>query len=542
MAVKLIIGALILIITAGYTLGFIGEPFSFIVFLAIAALALLAIMLTTVFLLIVSLSWKLLPDSIRKVYEGRRRRFRLILLTCFIILLLGGRIINYFCPHYYFFPFSLLNEILILIFAVLLGISLLRPRKRAILWTIVTAIFMFFFIIAVRQYYGGVPVLSEFEKLKSLPYLSYVDDDRNIEKNGVVTYNEDRACKGINIYNFCLAPVPGAYLMDLRGNVLHRWSSGEIHPFWHHVELCPDGGLLVVAEDKSISRLDWNSNVKWTKNMFVHHDVAITDGGDIYVLVRKVELLFCFNLPVPVINDYIFILSSEGEVIKEISLFKMLKNDISPGKIFAIYRWIVNPATLKAIIDHKRRGEILLTPWSTPSDLFHVNTIEIINEDIDEVFRKGRIIFCSRMLDLVGVIDMEQEKLVWRWGRGYLENPHQPSLLKNNNILIFDNGSRRGYSRIIELNPLTEQVVWEYKASPPGAFFSNLRGGCQRLPNGNTLITESDQGRVFEVTKEGKIVWDFYNPVRFKDGRRLVIYRMMRITDFENKPFLKQLQ
>jgi hypothetical protein len=34
------------------------------------------------------------------------------------------------------------------------------------------------------------------------------------------------------------------------------------------------------------------------------------------------------------------------------------------------------------------------------------------------------------------------------------------------------------------------------------------------LPNGNTLITESDGGRLFEVTADGQIVWEFVNPVR----------------------------
>jgi len=37
-------------------------------------------------------------------------------------------------------------------------------------------------------------------------------------------------------------------------------------------------------------------------------------------------------------------------------------------------------------------------------------------------------------------------------------------------------------------------------------------GYAQRLPNGNTLITESSFGRFFEVTKQGEIVWEYVNP------------------------------
>jgi hypothetical protein len=32
------------------------------------------------------------------------------------------------------------------------------------------------------------------------------------------------------------------------------------------------------------------------------------------------------------------------------------------------------------------------------------------------------------------------------------------------------------------------------------------------MANGNTLITESDAARVFEVTAEGQIVWEYVNP------------------------------
>ena len=35
-----------------------------------------------------------------------------------------------------------------------------------------------------------------------------------------------------------------------------------------------------------------------------------------------------------------------------------------------------------------------------------------------------------------------------------------------------------------------------------------------RLKNGNTLITESDFGRAFEITREGDVVWEYYNPHR----------------------------
>ena len=38
----------------------------------------------------------------------------------------------------------------------------------------------------------------------------------------------------------------------------------------------------------------------------------------------------------------------------------------------------------------------------------------------------------------------------------------------------------------------------------------------QRLPNGNTLICEGAWGRIFKVTPEKAVVWEYINPVYFK--------------------------
>ena len=93
---------------------------------------------------------------------------------------------------------------------------------------------------------------------------------------------------------------------------------------------------------------------------------------------------------------------------------------------------------------------------------------------------------------------------------------------------MFDNGLGRKYSRLIELDPLTEEIVWEYKADPPTDFFTLSRGSVQRLPNGNTLAAESDRARAFEVTPEGDIVWEFLCPHEVEPGRRATISRMKR--------------
>jgi len=64
----------------------------------------------------------------------------------------------------------------------------------------------------------------------------------------------------------------------------------------------------------------------------------------------------------------------------------------------------------------------------------------------------------------------------------------------------------------VEVNPATGKIEWEYKSDPPSDFYTSIMGGCERLPNGNTLITESMKGRVFEVTPEGEMVWEYIIP------------------------------
>ncbi len=137
---------------------------------------------------------------------------------------------------------------------------------------------------------------------------------------------------------------------------------------------------------------------------------------------------------------------------------------------------------------------------------------------------------------------MEKEKITWSWGPGNIERQHHPSLLDNGNLLLFDNGSFRKYSRIIELDPVKKEIVWNYQALPLDHFFSRIRGSCQRLPNGNTLITDTETGRVFEVTRSGKKVWEYYNHlVNKKAGKRAAIYRMTRISNPKSYPQLKPL-
>ncbi|OPX21923.1 MAG: hypothetical protein B1H04_05790 [Planctomycetales bacterium 4484_123] len=118
-----------------------------------------------------------------------------------------------------------------------------------------------------------------------------------------------------------------------------------------------------------------------------------------------------------------------------------------------------------------------------------------------------------------------------------LDGQHKPHMLPNGNLLIFDNGTLRGYSRVIELNPLTEEIEWEYTAEPKEDFFAPHISGAQRLPNVNTLICEGNKSHLFEVTPAGEIVWDFVNPYVI-EGAADNIYRCLRYSPEHVRPLL----
>jgi len=149
-----------------------------------------------------------------------------------------------------------------------------------------------------------------------------------------------------------------------------------------------------------------------------------------------------------------------------------------------------------------------------PSDWAHANTIEVLPAtplgEKDSRFKAGNLLFSLRHMDIIGIVDPDKSEIVWCYGPGILDGQHQPTMLENGNILVFDNGTYRGHSTVREIDPLSGRIVWQYENGED--FFSPFRSGNQRLPNDNTLICECDAGHLFEVTPEKEVVWDFWSP------------------------------
>jgi hypothetical protein len=509
------------VLTVCYVIGFKNDPF---LFFPLVLLMVYFVVLYVVFLYAAR-------GTLRLIAPGRytQEKLKTTVLLCAVFLFFGAWAINRFILPHKTHPLSIVGNAGIVCFTLFLGLLLLNIQTmKKVLGISIIAFAVFILclgMISAQGYHYVEP--STFEQLASLPYLALVPATEP-EKTGVTIYDPEASYQGLNMYTCPFDTT--AYVMDMSGTVVHAWSMENDQ--WHHAAVMTDGSVVGVVEDKTLVKLDWNSRPLWSRTMRFHHDIAIAENKDIYSLLRKDRMLFHRFLPLVLLDEYVVMMTAGGAVKQRISLFEAMKDQVSLRVAKDVLLWALRPDVLIDMLQHRLQQRHVLYGWiECPADILHANSVEVMPRDIEGFCRKGDLLVCMRNLDLIGIVDVEKKALIWQWGPGDLRMPHHPTLLKNGNILVFDNGWERKYSRVIELNPLTGKIVWEYKAEPPEGFFSLKRGASQRLPNGNTLITESDRGRVFEVTRDGRIVWEFYAPVIKEKNKRKAIYRMKRLTD-----------
>lgn len=131
--------------------------------------------------------------------------------------------------------------------------------------------------------------------------------------------------------------------------------------------------------------------------------------------------------------------------------------------------------------------------------------------------RQGLVLMSLRTTSGIIAVDKTTGNIVWHAGPDIVAQQHTPVEMDSGSILCFDNGNLRPgssnpYSRVLEFDPATMAITWSYTDPTLIPFFSPFMGGAQRLWNGNTLICESAFGRLFEVTPQGEVVWEYLIP------------------------------
>jgi hypothetical protein len=331
----------------------------------------------------------------------------------------------------------------------------------------------------------------------------------------------DRPDKTYDGFTLCLpAGHTRAILIDMRGNEVHRWQVpfSEVQPkppelpawaedstvSYFDAHLYPNGDLLTVSHGPGnpfygygLVKMDKDSNVLWTYPENCHHDVDVAEDGTIYAIRQKLlhEMPAGLDyIPTPCLVDELVVLSPQGEERKTIPLLEAFRDSPYAPLLSLLER--ARDEKLTAEDDYKRR------------DVLHTNSVKVLTRQLAPafpLFRAGQLLISMRHLDTIAVLDPDKGSVVWA-ARGPWRAQHDPSFLDNGRLLLFDNlGSPRG-SRVLEYDPRTQSFPWTY-GDGGETFFSHERGMCQRLPNGNTLIVNSDAGEVLEVTADRERVW-----------------------------------
>lgn len=341
-----------------------------------------------------------------------------------------------------------------------------------------------------------------------------------------------------------------SFLIDMNGNAVHSWPYTGfpvemIDPAINngirgHI-ICQKEPEIYSCENLLI--VDWDSNIVWEWGEKApggkarqNHDLAPLPNGNVLIVAFAESTL-------PELSDRRF----SDQAIYEIS---------RDGDI--VWRWL-SSEHIEELGFSKEKKALLLSEKSRPrSSIFVINDMAPLGPNKwfkqgDDRFHPDNIMIDSREGCFMAIIDKKSGRVVWRMGPEYpasydnsrrsfvgrLPRPvdsicgqHDAHMIPEGlpgegNILVFDNQGAAGIppiylnmfpgSRVLEIDPITQQIVWQYDASFSGlpfwTFFSSFISSARRLPNGNTLICEGMHGRIFQVTQKGEIVWEYINPV-----------------------------
>ena len=340
---------------------------------------------------------------------------------------------------------------------------------------------------------------------------------RNI--HGVTTYQKGRAFDGYTLF----APMMGrnVWLIDMMGQVVHRWEMDNIPG--NYGKLLTNGNLLYAGKlmpsplpefggnGGQLVEVDWEGNTVWEyRDPYHSHCFAEMENGNLMIAQwREVPDKIAQNVkggqPGTELKGVMW-----GEAIQEIN--RETKE--------VIWEW--------NSFDHLDVEIDLIGPLHPRDRWTNLNAITIMPD--------GNLLVSFRRINTIAIIERTTKEIIWRWGPGEIAGQHNPTLLENGNILLFDNGAHRSYttfdySRVIEVNPETSKIEWEYREDPAFDFNSFICSGAQRQPNGTTLICESLKGRIFEVTHDGEIVWEFHSPFYYDHavfGNNNMVFRAYR--------------
>jgi Arylsulfotransferase (ASST) len=293
-------------------------------------------------------------------------------------------------------------------------------------------------------------------------------------------------------------------------------------------------GQKLLHGNKTIGELDWDGKVVWEWGDHApggaarqHHDWYRLSNGNTLVLANWIHAVPGFKLE-RLYDDVVYEVTPQGNVV-----WKWAASD-------HLAEFGFTPASLKLIHD------------TAQPDYLHINDMTALGPNHwfdagDKRFDPDNILIDSREANFIAIIDKRTGSVVWRVGpdlpasregKAVVPRPvdqisgqHDAHLIPEGlpgagNLLVFDNQGEAGYppqplgvlsgSRVLEIDPTKTEIVWQYtgvdSGRPAWTFYSSFISSARRLPNGNTLIDEGMNGRFFQITTKGEIVWEYVSP------------------------------
>ncbi len=412
---------------------------------------------------------------------------------------------------------------------------------------------------------------------------------------GTTIYYPEKCWNGYTLFQATLfeAGGAGAVLIDMNGNVVNQWRGLDGMPN----KMLPGGSVMGSTGVRNpkygyqdaldVVEVDWEGRIVWKFEKYErvkdprqkprwmarqHHDYQ-REGNPVGYYVPGMEpkvgggraLLLCHkNLTDtrisghPLVDDTIIEVDEKGKITWE---------------------WICSQHFEEMGFSEEAKNAIARNPDLVLSglagDWMHINSMSTLGPNRwydagDARFHPDNIIWDSRQSNIIAIIDRQTGKIVWQLGPYFTATPalrkmgqiigqHHAHVIPRGlpgegNILVFDNGGHAGYgapnpgaptglsnalrdhSRVLEFDPLTLEIAWQYPPPARGApgfgsssFYSSFVSSAQRLPNGNTLVTEGSSGRFFEVTPQHEIVWEYLSPYTGKRRNTNMVYRAYRV-------------
>jgi hypothetical protein len=403
---------------------------------------------------------------------------------------------------------------------------------------------------------------------------------QSVYPTGTTIYDPDRAWNAYTV----LSPLatPAVLVIDMNGNVVKRWddfnnsaggparvlpggfvvaASGARPPYQESLELVQRdfAGKDVWRFSRSEQITTREGGTVWSARQ--HHDwqresfpagyyspdvTPSVEGGNTLILTHT-------NRTQPKVADVLL----EDDRLIEVSW----SGDV-------VWEWVasdhIDELGFAADARHAIKAADGFNKARGTFDWLHVNSATYVGpnrwfDQGDKRFAPNNVIISSREASLLAIVGRDGS-IVWKLGPDFsaskelrairqIIGQHHPHLIPKGlpgagNLLVFDNGGSSGYgfanpiapdgrgafaratSRVLEIDPVSLELVWSY-TNP--RFFSTNISGAQRLPNGNTLITAGAGGRMFEVTRDGTIVWEYMYPLFSGANASNAVYRAYRV-------------